>query len=254
MPRARSMVNILVSLSLQITHMRIAEKPHKDIYSFTGNVTWAPANLVESLDVENTLWMNTVLASHGYVIAFVIYTGRETRAVMNTSHPGTKVGLIDWEINRLTMVLASCTFLLSFSMVALNGFRGSWEIHLFRFLILLSSIIPISLRVNLDMSKTFYSALINHDAEIPGTVVRTSTIPEELGRIDYLLTDKTGTLTKNDMELKKVHLGSMLFGQESFEEIRSMVSHHFAIGKMHSSLFRLCILHHFKALWNNRLA
>ena len=40
-----------------------------------------------------------------------------------------------------------------------------------------------------------------HDKDIPGTVVRSSTIPEELGRIGYLLSDKTGTLTENEMVL-----------------------------------------------------
>ena len=37
-----------------------------------------------------------------------------------------------------------------------------------------------------------FSWMINRDSKIPGTVVRASTIPEELGRISYLLTDKTG--------------------------------------------------------------
>jgi phospholipid-translocating ATPase len=72
-------------------------------------------------------------------------------------------------------------------MVALNGFRGTWQIHLIRFLVLFSSIIPISLRVNLDTGKTMYSYMINNDDAIPGTIVRSSTIPEELGRIEYLL-------------------------------------------------------------------
>lgn len=49
-----------------------------------------------------------------------------------------------------------------------------------------------SLRVNLDMGKMVFSWMIKKDSKIPGTMVRTSTIPEQLGRISYLLTDKTG--------------------------------------------------------------
>lgn len=37
-----------------------------------------------------------------------------------------------------------------------------------------------------------FSWMIKKDSKIPGTVVRASTIPEQLGRISYLLTDKTG--------------------------------------------------------------
>lgn len=54
-----------------------------------------------------------------------------------------------------------------------------------------------SLRVNLDMGKIVYSWMIRKDSKIPGTVVRSSTIPEQLGRISYLLTDKTGMLERD---------------------------------------------------------
>ena len=189
MPSEEMLIN--EQFSLQV------EQPHKDIYTFHGSLTWNQSGTIESLNIENALWMNTVLASQGYIIAVVIYTGSDTRACMNTSFPSTKFGLLDLEINRISKVLAFVTIMLAYSMVALNGFRGSWGIQLLRFLILFSSIIPISLRVNLDMGKTFYSYLMQNDPEIPETIVRTSTLPEELGRIDYLLSDKTGTLTKN---------------------------------------------------------
>ncbi|CAH1759543.1 11166_t:CDS:10 [Entrophospora sp. SA101] len=177
---------------------------------------------IEALNVENTLWMNTVLAS-GTAIGFVIYTGKDTRAVMNTSHPETKIGLLDKEINRLSKILFLVTLLLSFTLIALNNFRGLWYIYLCRFLILFSSIIPIGLRVNLDMGKSVYAYQIMHDNEIPYTIVRTSTIPEELGRINYLLSDKTGTLTKNDMELKKLHMGTMSYSSDTMDEISSQL-------------------------------
>ena len=71
----------------------------------------------------------------------------------------------------------------SLVIVALDHFSGDWYIGTFRFILLLSSIIPISLRVNLDMAKIYYCWQIGKDSNIPGTIARNSTIPEELGRI-----------------------------------------------------------------------
>ncbi len=51
-----------------------------------------------------------------------------------------------------------------------------------------------SLRVNLDMGKLVYSWFMQNDKHIPDTVVRSTTIPEELGRISYLLSDKVNSL------------------------------------------------------------
>lgn len=59
--------------------------------------------------------------------------------------------------------------------------------------------------------------------EIAGTLARTTTIPEDLGRISYLLTDKTGTLTKNEMIFKKIHFGRISYGQEFFEEVTAIL-------------------------------
>ena len=73
--------------------------------------------------------------------------------------------------------------ILSLLIVFLNGFTNNWFIEFFRHLLLLSSIIPISLRVNLDFSKMVFSYKINNDLDMEGTVARNSTIPEELGRI-----------------------------------------------------------------------
>lgn len=94
----------------------IADPPIKDIHTFVGTFTMnsppsnstndvpmVPVPTVEPLTAEHVLWSNTVLAA-GSATGFVIYTGAETRAVMNTSHPGTKVGLLDLEVNRLAKV------------------------------------------------------------------------------------------------------------------------------------------------------
>jgi len=102
-----------------------------------------------------------------------------------------QVGLLDLELNQLTKALFVALVALSVVMVTLQGFVGPWYRNLFRFLLLFSYIIPISLRVNLDMGKAAYGWMIMKDESIPGTVVRTSTIPEGLGRLVYLLTDKT---------------------------------------------------------------
>lgn len=50
-------------------------------------------------------------------------------------------------------------------------------------------------------------------------MARSTTIPEELGRVNYLLSDKTGTLTQNQMIFKKLHLGTAAYSSDTFDEV-----------------------------------
>jgi phospholipid-translocating ATPase len=146
---------------------------------------------------------------------------------MNTNRPRSKVGLVDLEINTLTKLLFVALVLLTTIMMALKGFAGQWYIFFLRYFLIFSYMIPISLRVNLDLSKIVYSWFIQYDKDIPGTVVRSSTIPEELGRVGYLLTDKTGTLTKNLMVFKRIHLGTISYTNENQSEVANFVNQQF---------------------------
>ncbi|GKZ37397.1 putative aminophospholipid-translocase [Aspergillus brasiliensis] len=185
------------------------------------------------LTIDNTAWANTVLASNTVTYATIIYTGSQTRAALSTSPSRSKVGLLEYEINNLTKILCALTLALSIVLVALEGFQPTndkvWYVAIMIYLILFSTIIPMSLRVNLDMAKSVYGRFIERDKDIPGTVVRTSTIPEDLGRIEYLLSDKTGTLTQNEaeMELKKIHVGTVSYANDAMEEVASYIRQSF---------------------------
>ena len=184
------------------------------------------------LTIDNTAWANTVLASNATTLAVVVYTGSQTRSALSTSASRSKTGLLEYEINSLTKILCALTATLSVVLVALEGFEnveGKWYVKIMRFLVLFSTIVPISLRVNLDMGKSVYSWFIQRDTGMPGAVVRTSTIPEELGRIEYLLSDKTGTLTQNEMEMKKIHVGTVSYANEAMDEVASYIKQGFSV-------------------------
>uniref|UniRef100_A0A8C9WA23 Phospholipid-transporting ATPase n=1 Tax=Scleropages formosus TaxID=113540 RepID=A0A8C9WA23_SCLFO len=199
-------------LSNSIRSFVYAEEPNIDIHNFVGTFTRVTLLLAE---------LPAFLP--GTVVGVVIYTGKELRSVMNTSKSRHKVGLFDLEVNCLTKILFGALVVVSLVMVALQHFAGRWYLQIFRFLLLFSNIVPISLRVNLDMGKMVFSWMIRRDSKIPGTVVRASTIPEQLGRISYLLTDKTGTLTQNEMVFRRLHLGTVAYGMDSMDEVQSHV-------------------------------
>ena len=140
------------------------EPPSKLIYNFQGvvNSRTKEGYKKEPLNLENTMWASTVVASMK-VIGIVIYTGKETRARMNSSSPKLKIGVLDMELNRSNMYLFGIMFFLAFILASAKGFDSKFVFTLIKYIILFCAIIPISLRVNLDVSKTYFSFVINRD-------------------------------------------------------------------------------------------
>uniref|UniRef100_A0A663N3V4 Phospholipid-transporting ATPase n=1 Tax=Athene cunicularia TaxID=194338 RepID=A0A663N3V4_ATHCN len=74
------------------------------------------------------------------------------------------------------------------------------------FMVLFNYIIPVSMYVTVEMQKFLGSYFLTWDEEMfdedtgEGPLVNTSDLNEELGQIEYVFTDKTGTLTENNME------------------------------------------------------
>lgn len=223
-------------------------KPDKKVNEFVGTLELLPSrqdalsnstslqngdelSTSAPLSIDNTAWANTVIASHATTLAVILYTGPQTRSALSTAPSRSKTGLLEYEINSLTKILCALTLGLSVVLVALEGFENTegniWYVKIMRFLVLFSTIVPISLRVNLDLGKSVYSWFIQRDPGIPGAVVRTSTIPEDLGRIEYLLSDKTGTLTQNEMEMKKIHVGTVSYANEAMDEVTAYVKQGF---------------------------
>jgi phospholipid-transporting ATPase len=86
------------------------------------------------------------------------------------------------------------------------------------FVLLLNNFIPISLYVSMEIAKTIQGLQMNWDIEMyhPETdtpaLTRTTNLNEELGQIQYIFSDKTGTLTQNVMEFRKCFIAGVSYG------------------------------------------
>ena len=84
-----------------------------------------------------------------------------------------------------------------------SGFKGFFTI-----LILLTNLIPVSLYVSIEATKLIQGSMISKDLDLyhketdTRANVRTCALNEDLGQINYIFSDKTGTLTENKMNRK----------------------------------------------------
>ncbi|TNJ28383.1 putative Phospholipid-transporting ATPase IA [Giardia muris] len=189
------------------------EPPSKNLYAFLGKFeskihpSRASIQAFESrsvtipLSITNTIWGNCSL-SRGSCLGVVIYTGRDSRSSIRPQKLKPKTGRTDIEINLYVKMMFIVTLLLAFlcTIASTNGTVVTYV----RWCIMMSNIIPFSLKVSQDFGKFFMAGSISNDPDIKGISVRSTDLSEQLGRISHVFSDKTGTITKNEMSLHEI--------------------------------------------------
>ncbi|XP_037655795.1 probable phospholipid-transporting ATPase IH isoform X2 [Choloepus didactylus] len=212
------------------------EQPQPDLYKFVGRINvYNDLNdpVVRPLGSENLLLRGATLKNTEKIFGVAIYTGMETKMALNYQSKSQKRSAVEKSMN-VFLVVYLCILI---SKALINTvLKYVWQSEPFRdepwynqktdserqrnlflkaftdflaFMVLFNYIIPVSMYVTVEMQKFFGSYFITWDEEMfdeetgEGPLVNTSDLNEELGQVEYIFTDKTGTLTENNMEFKE---------------------------------------------------
>ncbi|XP_074309802.1 phospholipid-transporting ATPase 3-like [Silene latifolia] len=218
------------------------EQANNSLYTFTGNLIFQKQTL--PLSPNQLLLRGCSLRNTQYIVGAVIYTGHETKVMMNTMNVPSKRSTLERKLDKLILALFATLFLLCLigsigsglfidrkyfylgleGKVAERQFDPSSRfvvviLTMFTLITLFSTVIPISLYVSIEGIKFIQSIkFINNDLDMyhaesnTPALARTSNLNEELGQVEYIFTDKTGTLTQNLMEFFKCSIGGEVYG------------------------------------------
>uniref|UniRef100_A0A8C9VDG9 Phospholipid-transporting ATPase n=1 Tax=Scleropages formosus TaxID=113540 RepID=A0A8C9VDG9_SCLFO len=247
------------------------EQPQPDLYKFVGRMHihkdgQEPA--VRSLGPENLLLKGATLKNTRVVYGVAVYTGMETKMALNYQGKSQKRSVVEKSINGFLLVYLC--ILLSKALVCTTlkyvwqNQRGQDEpwynqktqkekefLKMFTdflsFMVLFNFIIPVSMYVTVEMQKFLGSFFITwdrdfYDREIQeGALVNTSDLNEELGQVEYVFTDKTGTLTQNNMEFIECSIDGFQYKyQDSRTELDGFCVTDGPVSKLQQKAGRVC--------------
>lgn len=188
------------------------------------------------------------LKNTDYVIGLVAYTGPNTKIMKNAKNPPIKSSNVMRVMNKLLYSVFIFQFLLcamySLAYVLWERSQGKhlpyikkynkteelispgWTaadyfIKFLTFLVAYSHLIPISLYVAMEIVKLIQSFFISKDLQMYDPEInkfasaRTSDLIEELGQVQFVFSDKTGTLTKNEMQFRKCSINNKIYGERT---------------------------------------
>lgn len=231
----------------QLAPMRVAvdsELPNKELYKFEGSMRLSSENSPIPLSADNILLRGMTLKNTKFTYGLVIFSGPDTKLMQNSTLPPHKRS----HLERRTNFHIAFIFLILFCLAVLCAIlfsvwvrtadkrwylqynanpSSSSAISFFTFLILFNNLIPISLYVSLELVKVIQAYLISNDLNMyyaetdTPAVARTSSLNEELGQVQYVFSDKTGTLTQNKLEFLKCSIGGEAFGHGVTEVARA---------------------------------
>ncbi|XAR49922.1 Phospholipid-translocating ATPase [Bertholletia excelsa] len=223
------------------------EDPNPSLYTFVGNLDYD--RQVYPLDPSQVLLRDSKLRNTSYVYGVVIFSGHDSKVMQNSTKSPSKRSRIEKQMDKIIYILFSLLVLISlissigFAVKTESGARNWWYLqpyinsklydpnkpllsglfHLVTALILYGYLIPISLYVSIEVVKVLQAMFINQDIDMydeeSGTPAqaRTSNLNEELGQVDTILSDKTGTLTCNQMDFLKCSIAGVAYGTRSSE-------------------------------------
>lgn len=216
------------------------EHPNDEIYIFDSNIKLKDQKKY-SISSQQLLLQGTILKNTEWVIGCVVYTGNETKIGKNKQKLEIKWTRSDEFLNRVVIFifLFQLTFMITFGTIGnvLRYFYQNEKIVFYfgnlpmlwyeiivipiRYLLLCSLLIPQSLKITTDISKHVLSNFITSDIKLYdekmniNAISQNTAICEDLGAIEFLFTDKTGTLTENQMIFKKLSVGSTIYTQDN---------------------------------------